>query len=303
MKAFIDNKIIRQIHDNECPEHFLKELKKEEILFGWPSFFTYLGYSSPFENLPKYDEKNELYSLMMEALNSDDAKEVINRLYEQIFANFITEISSLREINPEVLLENIREKKKQNPLFLPVLYYYETIFEENAQAALHDLTLYLAWDRICVSTAIIIEQSLANIKVRHNLHFLKECLLESFQHITEQGKTVPSFFRLIETFYAEHMREDYLQVHSDEEWLILCQGAQCLKSREELPDVYYVDLAIDIHNQPSTIKKDLFTVYVSDSKERVETTLSLTKLIISKIKSEFPSWPYFLYPVAISWLK
>lgn len=280
MKSFVDNKVLQAIEEKEV-------LIEDGILFGWPSLLEYLGLSNLFDNLPPFDQSN-LYSQIMSALDSELPIEQITSLYDQLFAELLTQIQDLPETQPGFLQEAIQ--KKPSKVFSEPLAQYESAFKEYPEEVLHDFILYLGWDRVCVACAILFEQSSSTPKIRRSLDVLKSCLVESFQHITEDGKTVPGFFRLMEAFYAYQMREDNLQSHTDVEWQILCQGAKALKAREVLPDVYTIDAAIISSGQMAHELK----VYTARSEEQVNFGRSLAMHMMKSIKKEFSEWRYTL---------
>lgn len=294
MKVFIDSKLIEKISSPKplleagIQSGLLKEGESIEFLFGWAALLDYLELGTFLETLPKF-ELSELYKVMISALDKESTKDAMIHLYEQLFAEILTQVNALLEIQPAFLLDRMQAKKQE--VFAPSLSYYENILKEDPKNALHDLTLYIAWDRVCVDIAMIFEQSSSNIRIRNHLETLKECLVDSFLHIMEQGKTLPSFFRLMEAFYAYDMREDNLQLHTDAEWLILCQGARALKSRETLPDVFYVDAAIALD------ANYLLKGFTLDSVEKIQSGQALAKDAIRKIKQAFPKWQYTFCPV------
>lgn len=168
---------------------------------------------------------------------------------------------------------------------------------------MHDLILYLAWDRVCVHLAIVFENVDQNPNIRNGLEVLKECLLESFQHITSQGKTLPGFFRLVETLYAYQMREEYLQTYTDSEWLILCEGSRALKPRESLGDLLYIDAAV-VHDQElNETPKEFLKMFTLEVVEKVNASLSLADYMIEQLKRDDPRWRYNLRPVEIICLR
>ena len=122
---------------------------------------------------------------------------------------------------------------------------------------------------MCVALSAIFEQP--KIKHSQGLKVLKDCLIESFQHITAQGTAKPSFFRLIETLYAYEMRDENLDNYTEADWLTLCQSSLSLRPREELIDVEYIDQALN--DEP-------IIVLTSDSEEKVRLSFSLANYMI-----------------------
>ncbi len=123
----------------------------------------------------------------------------------------MTHIKALPCIQAPFLIDRIQKKRQSlalsqiNEIFAQSLDDYEQSLLQNPSYTMHDLILYLAWDRVCINLAVIFEHDFSNANHR-GLEVLKECLLESFQHITSEGRTIPSFFRAIEALYAYQMR-------------------------------------------------------------------------------------------------
>ncbi|MES2200271.1 MAG: hypothetical protein V4489_08915, partial [Chlamydiota bacterium] len=293
MKAFIDSKLLRKI-TSSLNENFLLESCKGagilspnesiEVIFSWTSLLEYIGLGTLFETFPKFDEKSPLFSCLTSHL--DLQSDIIVELYDQIFIECLTQIKSIPEINPVFLLQQIRKKK--SPLFNSALSHYDELLTKNPYNAIHDLILYLSFDRVCVYVTALFEHMPSQIK---RLEILKECLIESFIHITKDGRTSPGFFRLTEALYAYRMREEHLQSYSDPEWLILCQSVSALKSREALMDVFYIDYALNEENEPSI-------VFTMDSPDIVKSRLNLVKYIL-----EVHNLKYALLPPEIFHVK
>lgn len=315
MQIFIDNRLIKKtILAKESQNHLIEicvdagilaDPSSLPVIFGWPSLLEIIGLGSLLEDFPAFHQ-GELYSLLTSSLKSKIDKEFLIRLYDQVFVECLTEVKALPEIDSQFLLEQIQKRRhslslKENELFALPLHRYEKLLKEHPANAMHDLILYLAWDRVCVNIAQIFEYDTSNTDLQSGLQVLKECLLESFQHIKTHGRTVPGFFRLIETLYAYQMREENLQTHSDSDWLILCQSASALRPREELSDVIYIDAAIAHHQNIQTFDngKDILTILTLDTPEKVKTCLAFARFMLEKLKLETPEWPYILRPVKV----
>lgn len=258
-----------------------KVLEKEGVAFSvelsWPSFLECLNIRSVFENFPKCNEENKLFAFIKDILAAGCEKELYYRLYDQVFVECLTQVKSLEQVNATYLLEQIQKKKS-----FQGLEQYKKKLEEHPYDTLHDLTLYLAWDRVTVFFASLFDTAL-DVKDQEGLYLFKECLVESFQHITMQGKTIPSFFRLIEALYAYYLRDENLQTHTESEWLALCQGSCTLESREELIDVPYIDI--------KSLEDKIFTL---DSPDKVKARIALAHCIIEKLKKEDLNCQYIL---------
>lgn len=317
MNFFVDNPLLRKISTfkNEDQRssllkacinaHVLTENQQIQIAFGWPSLLEYLNLGSLFQDFPKFDQQEEPLQEMISILSLQPEREQLIHLYDQLFVHCLTHVKALPEIHPHFLLNQIQEKSPNPPLFALSLDSYKKAFLENPSHTIHDLILYLAWDRVCVNLAIVFEHLYPKTDILNHLEVLKECLVESFQHITSQGRTAPGFFRLIEALYAYQMRDENLQTHTDSEWLILCQSARTLKPRELLNDIFYVDATLIQKEKVNKVQqeKSVVKILTLDSSEVVKASLSLAHYIIEKLKHEIPDWQYTLSPVEVICLK
>ncbi len=315
MNIFIDNKLVRKIIAQEtesgestlgesCVQAGILEDKRFfQITFGWPSLLEYIGQGSLFEALPKFDS-HPLFTFAISSLTLDSEKDFLFRLYDQIFVECLTQIKALSQIHPTFILNQLQQKKPP-ALFSRSFKHYEKILTEDPANTLHGLILYLAWDRVCVNLALLFEHIYPDLKSSEGLAVLKECLLESFQHITEHGKAVPGFFRLLEALYAYQMREEVIQTHTDADWLVLCQSSRALRLRENLSDVFYMDAALVDQRKLKSLSKEKepLKVLTLDSVDKVKSSLLLADYMIEKLKFETPEWSYILRPLEIVCLK
>ncbi|MGK5595494.1 MAG: hypothetical protein ACSNEK_09085 [Parachlamydiaceae bacterium] len=316
MKLFADNDLVRKLLEATAPfslNDVLRQAglqmadKKIAIQLKWPSLIEYLDQGAVFQNFPNFIEHSQLFKLGISALAIDAPKDLLIEMYDQIFVECLTEVKALPFLDQSFLLQHLQQQRKEHPyaeeLLASSLDEYERKLKEQAYQTLHDFTLYLAWDRVCIHLAILFEHVSKNPRILNGLDVLKECLLESFQHITQQGKSAPSFFRLIEALYAYQMRQENLHAHSDEEWQVLCEGAHILKPREELADVSYIDLAIQDENDVRGFDHSPITVLSMQPKENIQKTLTLAQLTIDKLKKEKKDWHYLVSPINILCLK
>lgn len=318
MKAFIQNQLMRKMIE-DASKHgtsplfeacrnagLLGPAEKLEIVFGWSSLLEYIGEKSLFKTFPLFSQHNELFAFLISTLALNTKKDLLARLYDQIFVECLTQVKALPQIDQNFLLHHIREKRKAlssqqlEELFSASLNQYEKVLTENPYHALHDLTLYLAWDRVCINLAIIFEHPFSNPAIGTVLDILKECLLESFQHITQEGRTSPSFFRLLEALYAYQMRDEYLQSYPEGEWLILCEGSKSLTPREEVADLFYIDEAI-VNGESSN--KEPLMVFTMKTGQTVKSTLALANYMLKKLRGEVPGWHYALSPAKVICVK
>jgi hypothetical protein len=322
MKAFIDNKLLRKLQKDEAEskKNILLDLSVQadlladgqqlQLVFGWPSLLEFIGLGNLFENFPTFNDQNKLFNLILSTLATELDKDILIYLYDQIFVECLIHVKALPQIDSHFLLDQIQKKRESsltsyaNELFSSPLDHYEKLLIENSSHAMHALILYLAWDRVCVNLAIVFE-SVTSSRSRNGLEILKECLIESFQHITAQGRTTLSFFRMLETLYAFQMRPENFSIYTDAEWLTLCQSSRALKSREEFSDVFYIDATIIDRQDVKKANKEreLLNVFTMDSIEKVKASFLLARYMLDKLKLEIPGWAYTLSPVKIVYLQ
>lgn len=300
---FIDGKCMQRLKEEQTFVKFINACKKASILedgqqihfnLEWPAFLDSIDLGSIFQIFPKFDHTNKLFALLISNLALESRNDLLIRLYDQVFVECLTEVKNLPQLNPSYLIEKILEKQQslasESSILAEPLERYERLFERNTASIMHDLILYLAWDRMCVRLSTVFEYNFPNQKTPQGLEVLKACLKESFQHITGQGKTRPSFFRLVEAVYAFYMREENLKSHSEDEWSVLCQGVKALTVREDLADVSYVDVSVGHKNMEANSLR-FFTL---DSVEKVNARIALTGLVTNKFKQEAAEWKYAL---------
>lgn len=306
MKLCIDNKLIRKLEqssetewksfiDDSIQRGDLPKDTSRYIIFGWPNLLAYLDLGSLFENFFTFDEHNPLFAYILSSLACWTEEEELFRLYDQVFVECLTHVKALPQIDPRFLVDEI-QKREALPWFSQTLDQYKNMLMTNPSNAMHDLILYLGWDRVCVNLAMVFEYPSTDLTTLEGLKVLRECLLESFQHITGQGRTLPGFFRLLEALYAFEMRQENLETHNKEEWEILCLGGSVLKPRNAIADVLYIDKAIG----PT---KEALTVFTMDTSDNVKATESLAQCILKKLVSEQNNWNFILNPVKILCVK
>jgi hypothetical protein len=313
MQIFLNNRLIRALVSEEKEEKknfFMNELLRHQIIkdrgsvevkLDWPSLLEYLGVENLFQSIRLLDEQHELFKKVISMLSLNPDKESLFRLYDQLFVESLLNVQSLSQLDPAFLVDQI-QKRKRSPFlfsdwFFSSLNEYEERLIHHTSHTIHDLTLYLAWDRVCTNLAILFDYEYSELNFQHHLSVLKECLIESFQHITQTGRTSPGFFRLVEALFAYQMRSENLQSHSEEEWSILCHSFPALKPRELLAHVGYVDHAIA--NEPV----DSLVEFTLDSIEQVKAGLDLSRYTVQKLKSSVIDWNFALHPLRIVCLK
>lgn len=282
MKNVIDNQIVRKIV--QAPNETLN--MEGVISLRWPTLLEYLGLGNLMQKFPPFDQNQPLFEECLKILFTHNAKDVLHHLYDQLFAECLTQIKNLPEINPSWLINEINSKRQKTPLtdlLEPDVFQYENALINNPSHTMHDLILFLGWDRMCVRTAILFDHQSADPTFMHSLEVLKDCLIESYHHIAQHGRTFPSLYRLIEALYFYEMREENLQTHSESEWTILSQALPALKGPDELADFFYIDDAV-VPNEENAVQ-----YLTCDSPDKVNVRLALANYML--VKLNYPSWP------------
>ena len=316
MKIFFDHRILRVVkHDKKggLAKTICAVAREKGILIAgkplavhldWASLLEVLDCGSLLESFPKFDENSPLFNILSEVLAKCMKKDLVIQLFDRVFAECLTQVKALPEINAAFLLQQIEKRQKDQEAdelsFAASLEKWKIYLTDRPKEAMHDLILYLGFDRVCAYLAVIFEKPFSEEKAQNGLSTLKECLLESFQHITGQGRTAPGFFRMCETLYAYEMREEHLQGHTDAEWSILCQGIHALSSREALSDLSHIDEALQNTEEPASLERmEALNFVTSDPVEVVQAQVALTNYMIEKIKRADPAWKYRLSPVNV----
>lgn len=292
MNFFIDNALIRKVNENKDNLLFIKETclrtsmvqenEKWGVCLTWPSFLEYCQLGALYSSVSIFGDQNKFSDLIIETLSSKFDKELLFALFDQIFVECLTQVKDLSVVQQPFLLNQIKKKRDgfsstEKELFEFSLNHFENSLIAQPYQTLHDLILYLAWDRVCFNLSIVFENQSTNIDFINGVKTLKDCLVESFLHIFSEGKTSPSFFSLIEALYSFHMREEYIQSYSEPDWMVLCQSSQALRLRDHLPGVPYVDEAL---------KNQSLKVLTLDSIEKINATQILAKYVIKLLEKE-----------------
>jgi hypothetical protein len=300
MNIYFDNALIQKI--TKSP-HALTGLmddivskigdgnQKIQLFLNWPTLLEYLELGDLFETFPKFGEHDRFFELAISTLNSNADQELLFHLFDQIFVDCLTQVKELAQIQQPFLLNRVRTKRESSgnlgkELFGPALKHYEDALINEPYKTMHDLTLYLAWDRMCINLAIIFEHLDESLNFVHGVKVLKDCLIESFQHILTQGKTLPGFFRLMEALYAYQMREEHLQNYNEVDWQILCRSSQVLRPSERLVGAPYIDEAINENLVLSDSNSITYSVFTMDSLDKIQTELGLACYMIRMIEME-----------------
>lgn len=303
MKLYIDNQALRSISTGQkkFPNSLLAPGFHLQLTFARPSLLEYINEGFLFNSLPAFGPGNKFYDLCITTLSSKAEQELLFYLFDSLFAECLVQIKGLPQVNAVFLLHHLHAQRENpalaqvNKLFSQGLTLYEKVIWDDPDNAIHDLTLYLAWDRMCVCISNLFDYPSSNPNFIRGVSVLKECLIESFQHITQQGRTAPSLYRLIEALYFYEMREENLQTHSDTDWAVLSQGINALKSKTDLADFYDIDMALTNSQSPQV--QDPITVLTLDSEEQINARLALANAMLNKLKNEVPNWNYTLNKV------
>ncbi len=231
------------------------------------SLIERLGLGSLFTHFSSFDQTQPLFQACLTVLHTHEDKDTILYLYDRLFTENLNWIRALAPIHPSSLQS----------------------FDVTPQE-MHDLILYLAWDRMCICISRLFDHQSSDAKFISGLEVLKECLIESYQHITQQGQTSPSIYRLFEALFFYFMREEQWQKNSPSEWAILTQSFSVLKGEEELGRVSYIDDAVSRIGEPVTSERYL----TSDSPDKIKARLAFANFMMEKLKLEIPGWNYYL---------
>lgn len=301
--VYLDNLTLQTLLCDEKHAHLLpkwcEELngqKKLQISFDWPSLLQLTGLASVFESFPLLTLESPLFSLMIATLAEKTPEELLTRLYDQLFVECLTQVKSLEVANPHFLISSIQKTRAAAlPAYcISALESYEKRLRDDPLNTRHDLILYLAWDRVCANFGMIFDHQ-AHLNPQ-GLEVFKRCLLETFQHVKQQGKASPGFFRLLETFYAYLMREEKIQAYSDEAWLLLSKASAVLKPQKSLSDVFYIDKMIGDAQAKGDDPPSLF--FTMDPPEKVSTGVSFARYVLEQLKRE-ENWPFTLCPAKV----
>lgn len=289
MKLVIDKQLVDTLSlQNSGVEKNAILMAPHTIDLRWPTFIEALGLGSILHALPDLTEK-----CIAKVASYADQTELYH-LFDSMFAEYLTQIKSIPEINAQYLLQAIADHEIK-PWFSGPLEPFKSRLIENPALTMHDLILYLGWDRMCMGMSRIWDHQSPDPEFQRGIEVLKECLIESFQHIHKDGRTAPSLYRLFEALFFYYMREENIQKHTDEEWTLLNQSFQILKSPEKLADIFYIDdMLLPAEDQ----------IYITlDLEEKVNIRLAFADFMMGRLKKEIPVWNYESYKKQVVSLK
>lgn len=286
MRIIVDNHIVKQL--NTDPTVILANPLFQDsdalIRFEWPSFLEYIGMGSIYSELPVFNHTHKLFDAIVNTLSTHDEEGVVFHIYDHLFAENLKQISAHPRINPGYLVDSIRAKKK-TPEFLEAhkilsktMDDYEINFIDDTANKMHNLILYLAWDRMCVCVSYLFNHQSVEPKYLDGIAGVGDCLIESYQHISQHGRTAPGISRMIETLFYYEMREENLQRHSDAVWELLTKSFPSLKPQDELMDFLYIDNAV------IPFEKYNNELYLTrDSADIIDTRITLAEYMAEKL--------------------
>lgn len=296
VKLSVDNQIVR-LFSSDVDKVLSCPIWRENISFHFthPTFLEYLELGDILAKVTPFDETGALFQATITALCEVDNPEDLFYIYDSLFAEMLNRIKALEQIEPNFLMKRIREKKESlsfwsmEKILSLAMAEKEKEFKENTYHVMHDLTLYLAWDRMCIAMSRLFDYQSQNPIFLNNLRKLKWCLMESYQHIRAQGKTRPSFYRMMEALIYYQMREEHLELHKEGDWELLSQSFTLLKHPNEWADCFYSDCVL-----VADLEEVSFCHLTTESSEMVERRLALTHYMIDHLKDEAPKWKWTL---------
>lgn len=310
MKIVIDNQIARMLALNNpkiAKDPFLSH-PHNHIHLRWPTLLEYLGLGSVLSNLPPFDEVHPLIVASISTLCANKEKEVLCYVYDRLFTENLNQIRAIPQLNATFLHQAIKDKQESTSylelgkILSPALGENENAFASNASHTMHDLILYLAWDRMCVCMSTLFNYQSTDPQYIEGIAVLKDCLLESFQHISQQGRTFPGIYRMLESLFYYQLREENLHKHSVEAWALLCQSFPILKNQNELADFFYLDDAVVSMKKLKTGGENQESYVTLDSPEFVNARVALANFLMNKLRIENPDWNCVFHPKKIDFL-
>lgn len=306
MKIVVDNQILKNFGDfsNQILENSsLLNGQNCLLSFRWGSLLEYLELGSVFTTFPNPGPNEPLFEACIGALCANSNQEVISHLYDRLFTEILNQIIALPIIKPSFLLQAIQNQRQKKPfldhpaLFSPILTQYESILTEKPSDTMHDLILYLAWDRLCVCMARLFDHPSTDPHFIKGIGILRGCLIESYQHIFEQKRTTPGIYRMLEALFFYQMREENLQRHSAEEWALLSQSFHGLKQQDVLIDFFYIDDAVISCREQDQQKRIDVQYWTLASPDQIQIRLSFAQFMVNQLKRDIPDWNCVLQPV------
>jgi hypothetical protein len=310
MEITVDTQIVKMFAHQpaEVMENQIISDLNYPVRFGWPSLLEYLDLGLILSDLPSFDQTHSLFRECVEVLSRNEEQEVLFHVYDHLFTENLKQVKALPQVSSSFLLQAIKERRQKNS-FLETekilsrsLDPYEAALSDKASHTIRDLILYLAWDRMCVWMGRLFDYQSPDPTFIKGIAILKECLIESYQHITQQGQTSPGIFRMLESLVFYQMREENLHRHTQEEWTLLSQSLPLLKPHNELVDFFYIDDALVSKDNLNHNHENAGYHLTLDSSGRVHSRLVLAQYLLDQIKLSVPDWHYVLHSTKMIYL-
>jgi hypothetical protein len=283
MKIYLDNLSIQKFKNHEIQDVAFSNT--DDVFFTLANLMGFLDLKYIFDAIAKFDNQNELFQFIVSKAAEDQDPNFLMDLYDQLFAQVLTDVKNLKEVNASFLLQSLSEHENHCiPIYSKAITYFKQILSDVPKQAIHDLTLYLAFDRMTIAVAELFEQQQCKIG---SLRIFRNCIIESFQHITKNSKVTLGFFRLMEALYAFDMRNENLDTYSEGDFETLCKSSKVLSDRDRICFIPYVDIALMHMSEEKEI-----TCLTTDSEEKVELTLVFADFMINKLYQEGIGWEY-----------
>jgi len=260
----------------------LLSLDDNHLHLRWGSLLKYLNLQDMFSSLPVFDQSHPLFEATVHVLSTYRYQGEVEYVFDSLFAENLTNVKSLKEIDQNFLLKAMaRSKLHPSPImqkkiedsFKPFI----ASLTQDPYQTLHSLILYLAWDRMCLCIKNLFDFQSADPSFKSGINILKECLLESYLHITREGRCALSLSRLLEALLYFHVREENISSHNDHDWNVLSKGLSLFPSQDGfIANMFYID---DVFSAENGL--DLYVT--TDVPEVVEDRFKVAKCLISKI--------------------
>ena len=307
MKISLDSNIVHQIAKDPDSIRTYALIADEEnsIVFGWPSLLEYLGCGALLAELPSFEPGTPLFDASISSLALPQEKEVLFYIYDHLFTENLRQIKSLSKIDAPSLLRMLEDQSQRlssleiGKNLVSTLISFEEAFRGRPSLEMHDLILYLAWDRMCLTVGKLFDYQSSNPNYINGIEVFRECLIESYSHIVQQGRTRPGAYRMIEALFFYEMREERLQTHTSAEWTMLSKSFPLLKPQNELVDFSYVDYLVVPESEKEVDHESLSAFLTGDEIVNIDLRISLAKFILNKLKEQYSNWNNVLLPQRI----
>lgn len=293
MKIHIPSDIASLLSKECYDEPLLKAVSGHDVQLDvrWSSFLHFLGLDHLFFQAPLIDANHMIFKATLDVLSAHKERSELEYVFDSLFAECLRIVKSLKEIDPAFLLQKIDERRSSLPVQLsakiaPVLDHYSMLLKDKPYHTMHNLVLLLAWDRMCVLMKGLFDHQSSSKVFACGINVLKECLIESYIHISTQVGCKISLYRLVEALLYYFIREENINSHTDHEWKVFSHGVSILRDEDLfISNNFYID---DLFAQ-----NELSDIYLSSElTEIVSNKISLAVCLLKKI-TEFSSFEIF----------